>query len=148
MPKLFGYSVIRIEGVSMGETIPYGTYILIKETPPEDIGRDDVICFYSSDPSIYGHPNTHRVIEDPIPVSDGFEYKTKGDGNLLPDNYTAKSDKLIGRYVRSLDVLTAMLSFITTNAMLIVFIVIQIICVFIVISTLIIKKKNNNGQDS
>jgi signal peptidase len=85
VPKVFGYSVVVITTGSMGDTFPVGTYILIKETLPEDIKENNIICFYSEDPSIYGYPNTHRVTK--VIESNGkYEYITKGDANAVEDN--------------------------------------------------------------
>ena len=66
VPHIFGYSVVNIVSGSMGETIPQGSYILVEKVDPEEIKKEDIICFYSTDPSISGLPNTHRVIEDPV----------------------------------------------------------------------------------
>ena len=43
VPKVFGYSVVMITTESMGDTFPVGTYILIKETSPEDIKENDYV---------------------------------------------------------------------------------------------------------
>ena len=43
VPSVFGYSVVKIVSGSMEDTIPRGSYILIKKTPPEDVGTDDII---------------------------------------------------------------------------------------------------------
>ena len=60
VPKVFGYSVLTITTPSMGETIPVDTYILVKETSPEQIKEEDIICFYSDDSGIYGYQPSIR----------------------------------------------------------------------------------------
>ena len=136
VPKIFGYSVVKIISPSMGEEIPVGTYVVIKETDPEDIEEWDIICFYSDDPAIKGYPNLHRVVQPPIQVGDGYEYVTKGDGNPSEDSVTAKSEKLIGKYVKSLDWLTnlsdaanskGMMTFVVTLAFLSVGMIVVIV---------------------
>ena len=107
VPSVFGYSVMNIVSGSMEDEIPRGSYVLIKRTDPEKVKKDDVICFYSSDPSIYGIPNTHRVVSDPIVTDSGIEFVTKGDANPIADSVTAKGDRLIGVYVKRLDGLTS-----------------------------------------
>ena len=107
VPQVLGYSVVKIVSGSMEDTIPENSYILVKATSPEKIKRDDIICFYSSDPSILGIPNTHRVVDDPIVTDTGIEFITRGDANALDDKYNAKGENLVGRYVRTMDGLGA-----------------------------------------
>ena len=107
VPNVLGYSVINIVSGSMEDTIPENSYILVKATSPEKIKRDDIICFYSSDPSILGIPNTHRVVADPIVTETGIEFVTRGDANAADDKYTAKGENLVGRYVKTMDGLGA-----------------------------------------
>jgi signal peptidase I len=120
VPKVFGYSVLTITTPSMGETIPVDTYILVKETSPEQIKEEDIICFYSDDSGIYGYPNTHRV-KRVIEVEGGYEYVTKGDANAMEDSVTAKSDRLIGRYVKTLDGVTWLSKAVASKGMILIF---------------------------
>ena len=102
IPYFFGYSVMNIVSGSMEDTIPEGSYILIKKVDATEVRNGDIICFYSDDPAIKGYPNTHKVVEDPIYGENGIEFVTKGDANPRKDDYTAKGDKLIGRHDRFL----------------------------------------------
>ncbi len=106
VPYFFGYSVMNIVSDSMEDKIPQGTFILIKKTDPSKIKLGDIICFYSDDPDIKDFPNTHVVVEDPICGENGIEFVTQGTANPTKDNYTAKGDKLIGKYITNLDGLT------------------------------------------
>ena len=148
VPKVFGYSIMYITTGSMEDEIPIGSYILIKEVRPEEVKQDDIICFYSEDPLIYGYPNTHRVVEDPVVTEDGYEYVTRGDANSKNDPINAKSDRLIGRYVKRLSALSEVLDFVTTKYMLLVIAAIQLgFAVMIFYTALInIKKKNGAGK--
>ena len=143
VPSVFGYSVMNIVSGSMENKedpeagIPVGSYILIKRTDPERIKRGDIICFYSSDPSILGYPNTHRVVEDPIVTDEGIEFVTKGDANILPDDYNAKGGKLLGRYVCRLDAITALVKLIEGNGMLFIFAFMGGACVLMVVGAMI-----------
>lgn len=114
VPSVFGYSVLNIVSGSMGEDIPSGSYILVKRVDPEQVKQDDIISFYSTDPLIYGLPNTHRVISEPTISEDGkIFFETKGDANPVPDSVMADGDMLIGVFVRrmySLESLTGLLS--------------------------------------
>ena len=115
VPRIGNYSVLHIVSESMEPTIEQGTYILIKRVPPEDVKKGDVICFYSTDPTIYGYPNTHRVIEEPRVQDGALVFDTKGDKNPIPDKVPAQAENLIGVWVKNLTVLTAMLDFVTKN---------------------------------
>ena len=48
VPRVFGYSLINIVSGSMEPDIEKGAYILIEEVEPEEIRKDDIICFYST----------------------------------------------------------------------------------------------------
>jgi signal peptidase I len=127
VPSVFGYSVLNIISGSMENAedpdggIPVGSYILVKRTDPKEIKRGDIISFYSNDPSIFGFPNTHRVVEEPIVTDGEYEFVTKGDANFTPDKYNAKGDRIIGRYVRRLDGVTSFVRMLEGNGMFIMF---------------------------
>lgn len=120
VPRLFGYSLINIVSGSMEPDIGQGAYIIIEDVDPEEVEKDDIICFYSTDPSIYGYPNTHRVVEEPYEKDGEIYYVTKGDANLLPDKQPAQGSRLIGRHVTNLDALTSFLSFISNNMLVVI----------------------------
>lgn len=103
---IFDNAVVIIATGSMEPEIPARSCILIEKTNPEDVRIGDVITFYSDDPAIKNSLNTHRV-EGIIEHANGFEFRTKGDNNTLVDVHTAKGDRLVGRYVRILPLITA-----------------------------------------
>ena len=142
VPKLFGYSVMKITTASMGNTIPVGTYILIVDVAPDAVKKEDIICFYSEDDRIYGYPNTHRVVADPIKVGEKYEYVTKGDASLSNDSVTAKSDKLIGKYVKTMHAVTWISNNAKSNGTLVVLVGMFLVTTGVLTSTLIIKSKN------
>ncbi len=145
VPKIFGYSVVLITSQSMGDAIPVGTYILIEEISPKDIKENDIICFYSEDASIYGHPNTHRVVS--VIENDGkYEYVTKGDANAMQDAVTAKGEKLIGRYVRNLETLTWVSNAVQTQGMMVVFVGMFVLSAGIIVVIVVLKTKNDSEQ--
>ena len=124
---VFGRSTMFVMTDSMSPTIEARTYILVKKATADDVEVGDVIVFYSTDPSIYGQLNTHRVIE-----KDGDKIVTKGDHNPVDDGaYSAKAENIIGKYVRTMPVLTFIgrivmqpMGFITITLFLVVFITI------------------------
>ncbi len=148
VPRVFGYSVINIISSSMEDEIPKGSYILIKKADPEDVKADDVICFYSSDPRIYGIPNTHRVVEEPIVTEGGVEFVTKGDASPDKDPVTAKGENLIGVYVRRLDGVTAFSNALEGNTLIIIIIVLQMgIAAMFVYTAIIARAKTGEKKD-
>ena len=148
VPRVFGYSVMNIVSGSMEEEIPKGSYILIKKVSPEEIEKDDIICFYSTDPKIYGMPNTHRVVEEPIVTDSGIEFITKGDANPINDTETAKGDRLIGVYVKNLDGLTSFTNALSGNIIIIVILCLQICIIVMAVYAFALVKKNKSDTNS
>ncbi len=148
IPYFFGYSIMNIVSGSMEDTIPEGSYILIKKADPSEIRKGDIICFFSDDPRIEGFPNTHTVVEDPIQGENGLEFVTKGDANLLKDAETAKGDKLIGRYVKNLDVLTRFSKSLNGTVMLIVSTILLVLCFGLMIATVFLKMQKYPDENS
>ena len=146
VPSVFGYSVMNIISGSMEDEIPKDSYILIKRVDAEEIECGDVICFYSSDPKIYGMPNTHRVVEDPIVTESGIEFITRGDANPINDSVTAKGDRLIGVHVKNLDGLTAFSNALKGNLLLIVIIGLQL-CITAMVVYVAVTTKNKTSAD-
>ena len=144
VPSIFGYSVVNIISGSMEDEIPKGSYILIKKIDADEVKRGDVICFYSSDPTIYGMPNTHRVVEDPIKTDEGLEFVTRGDANLIADKVNAKGDRLIGIHVKNLDGLTAFSEFVSGNNFIFVIIGLQIAIAAMVAYNFIVVKRRTD----
>ncbi len=90
---------------SMEDQIPARSYILIRKVEdPAQIQAGDVITFYSDDPVLQGHLNTHRVVDI---TEDGSAFITKGDDNLGNDRYPARAESVVGIYEKNLTVLTA-----------------------------------------
>ena len=125
----------------MEPEIPKDSYILIKEVDPLEIKINDIICFYSDDPKIYGYPNTHRVVEDPMYTDEGVRFTTKGDASLGEDSAVARGERLIGVYVMGLDWLTDFSSLLSTNTLFIIIIALQILFFAVVVVSLFVKKK-------
>ena len=142
VPRLFGYSLINIVSGSMEPDIKKGDYILIEEVDPAEVRENDIICFYSTDPSIYGYPNTHRVVEEPYVENGTYYYTTKGDANLLPDKQPAQGDRLIGRYVTNLNAMTSFLEFISNNMLMVVVLPLGLGMIVMYVGVVITTKKS------
>ena len=92
--QVFGASVLKVITGSMEPSIHQGDYILVKKTDTDKLKVDDIICFYSEDSTIYGMPNTHRIVGTD---SEG-NFVTKGDANNYADSVTVSPEKVIGKY--------------------------------------------------
>lgn len=145
VPRLFGYSVLHIVSDSMEPTIEKDSYVLIKKTDPAEVRKDDVICFYSTDPQIYGYPNTHRVVAEPTLVDGEYRYVTAGDKSQRPDSVPAEGDRLIGVLVRELGGFTALMHFISRH-MILLFAVLFLVCAAAAIVPLFLKKDKGDTQ--
>ncbi len=109
---LFDRTIVYILSPSMEQTIPEKSYILVEKVDPSQVEEGDIIVFYSDDPALSGALNTHRVLEK---KENNSEFVTKGDNNLTPDKHTAKADKIVGRYLSNLSLLTAVMGFFMTR---------------------------------
>ena len=125
---IFGKTTLWVMTDSMSPTIPARTYVLVEEVSAEDVKVGDIIAFTSTDPSIYGQLNTHRVIE-----KNGSTFVTKGDNNFADDGiYSAKAENIVARYVRSLPIMTffgrIVLSEVGFALIIIIFVALVLIC--------------------
>ncbi len=99
-PNVLGYSSFRVLSGSMEPTLRTDSMILVRQTDPAEIRPDDIISFYSSDPALHGAVNTHRVLS--VDNQNGvYIFHTKGDANLVPDEYTTVGNDIIGVVVFS-----------------------------------------------
>ena len=100
---VFGKTTVWVMTPSMEPLIPERSYILLSKVEAKDVEVGDIILFRSDDPSIKDSFNTHRVVEI---IGDHEEFVTKGDSNIAQDHYTAKADRVMGKYVKNLPILT------------------------------------------
>ena len=99
---LFRRTTMWVLTESMDPTIPPRTYILVEKATADDVEVGDIIVFRSDDPRIQGQFNTHRLVE-----KNGDVLVTKGDNNVATDGeYSPTPDAVVGKYVKSLDVMT------------------------------------------
>ena len=99
-PTVFGYTALRVTTGSMKPTYDVDAMIIVKKVDPQEIKENDVMSFYSQDPSLDGAVNTHRVVS--IKEENGKRsFVTKGDNNNVVDAYDVESQYLIGRVVAS-----------------------------------------------
>ncbi len=126
---VFGYKLNSVITQSMEPTIDKGdivitenvTYVpegatVIDEDPDairaEDLKVGDIITFYSTDPSIYGQLNTHRIMEITTDEDGNLAFVTKGDNNPIEDRELALATNVYGRYAGTIPFLGSLFEFI------------------------------------
>ena len=146
VPSVLGYSVLRISSGSMETTLPTGSYIVVKQTDPKDVKVGDIITFYSDDPTIYGMPNTHRVIGIKTGEDGKLIFQTKGDNNLIEDKYPPNEDALIGVFQTRLAIVSVLSGAFGGNGTVVVIIlaVVAIICIWMAVT--IIRGKDDDEE--
>ena len=144
---IFGKTTMWVTTDSMNDTIPARTYILVEKVDASEIKKGDIIAFYSTDPAIYGKINTHRIVSE-----DGEPWVTKGDNNFNDDGqYSAKPENLVGRYVKTLPVMTVfgriILSDVGFVLVIAVFLAVVLICYIPDIKNALKDKENEPEID-
>lgn len=108
----FSYKTMRVLSGSMEPTIKTNSLIVVKKTNSENLKEGDIISFISSDPSLQGNINTHRVVEA-VKGDNGIEFITKGDNNDRNDVYTVKEENVVGEVIYHSYILGVIFSFIS-----------------------------------
>lgn len=114
---VFDRAIMWVKTGSMEPEIPARSYILVRKATGEDVKQGDVIVFHSSDPTLGGELNTHRVVEI---KGGGTEFITKGDNNLAVDKQSARAENVIGIYSKNLPFLSSLGRFLSTSTGIIV----------------------------
>lgn len=130
-PNVLGYSSFRVLTGSMEPTVRTGSMIIVKRVSPSDITEGDVITFYSSDPSLGGSVNTHRVVG--VSDVDGIRiFSTKGDANLIADEYEVLETDLIGKMTFSSYFLGVLVRILSNPVVFIPIIVIPLLAILVI----------------
>ena len=96
IPQVMGFSVLRVLTGSMKPEIPEDSMLLVQKTDAASLQVGDVISFFSPDPSLNGALNTHRIVG--IAEVDGsLQFTTKGDANLIEDQYPVDESRVVGK---------------------------------------------------
>ena len=96
VPQVMGFSVLRVLTGSMKPEIPADSMLLIQKADAASLQVGDVISFFSPDPSLNGALNTHRIVG--IAKVDGsLQFTTKGDANLIEDQYPVDESRVVGK---------------------------------------------------
>jgi signal peptidase I len=103
----------------MEPTIPTGAVLINQKTDISDIQLGDVVCYRTKIQEIYGSIVTHRVVQIQEAQDGSILLETRGDANLVSDQYYVTADELVGRviwYTGKESIVTNILSFITGKA--------------------------------
>lgn len=119
---IFGTSVLRVVSGSMEPSISEGDYIIVRRAEASELKEGDIICFYSKDSSIYGMPNTHRIIR----ILPNGSFVTKGDANNSEDETPVSPDMIIGKYECKSGLLRFINSFTSVKKLILLAIIILI----------------------
>ena len=98
VPRVMGYSVLRVLTDSMKPKIPQDAVLLVQQTDPAALAVGDVISYYSPDPALGGALNTHRIVG----ISEAgstLQFTTKGDANLIEDQIPVNAENVVGKVV-------------------------------------------------
>lgn len=141
-PQIMGYTALRITTGSMAPTYGIDTMVIVKDTKASEIQEGDVISFYSTDPSLDGAVNTHRVVE--VHEENGARtFVTKGDKNNVVDAYDVEEKYLIGKVVYASKLL-GKLSRLVSNPIVflpVILIPLAVILISNLVNTLVLAKE-------
>lgn len=98
VPQVMGFSVLRVLTGSIRPEIPEDSMLLIQKTDTSSLQVGDVISFFSPDPSLNGALNTHRIVGI-TEVDDSLQFTTKGDANMIEDQYPVDESRVVGKVI-------------------------------------------------
>ena len=106
-PKMFGYYVFNVASDSMTPMLQVNDVILVKACSGEDVHKGDVITYRGQSGELAGKDITHKVIEEPAKDTGGtIRIKTKGIKDGAIEDPILTGDQVIGKYVRTLKILS------------------------------------------
>ena len=144
VPQVMGFSILRVMSVSMEPEIPEQSMLLVHKTDPDALQVGDVITFFSSDPTLNGTLNTHRIIRIDRQRT-GLQFVTKGDANEANDMRPIPYSYLIGRVRMSVPELGALAQIFTSNAGKLAAASALGLCVVLHLLAALLRKKQENS---
>lgn len=100
IPTIMGYGFMRTLTGSMEPTIPVHSFIVVKtDDDAQDLKVGDIITFHSTDESLDGSLNTHRIVAVETDAQGQPVYRTKGDANDMEDADPVPAANVVGRVV-------------------------------------------------
>ncbi len=153
VPSVFGFSVLQVSSGSMEPEYMTGSVVVVKATDPAELKKGDVISFYSTDATIAGKVNTHRIIDIEYSLGGGEPiFTTQGDANDYPDSSKVWGNTVIGKVVYDLGTVSGSVISVFKNPN-VIFFVIVLPLIFITFGeavnlvTLIVKSKYEQEEE-
>lgn len=127
-PSFFGYKFFTVLTGSMSPTININDLVIVKEVKPEKIEVNDIITFGSTNSD---NITTHRVKEI-INENNAIKYVTQGDANNVEDPSPVQSDALIGKVVKFVPKVGAVMAWMKNNLTKIIVFVVALMALFVI----------------
>ncbi len=124
VPSVFGFSVLQVSTGSMEPEYVTGSVVVVKETDHAELKKGDVISFYSTDKSIAGKINTHRIVDIEYGAGGEQIFTTKGDANAIPDRNKVWANSVIGKVVYDLGTVSGSVISVFKNPNVIFFVIV------------------------
>lgn len=142
-PTIMGNKFFTVLTGSMEPTIMTGDLVIVKETSPEEIVEGDIITFGSSSSN---NITTHRVKE--VLNEDGqIQYVTQGDANNVQDQNPVQSQELVGKVVKWVPKIGAVMAWMKSNLTIIIGALIALTLLGIIGNGLVGKLKNIDEEE-
>ena len=116
--NIFGFSYFNILTTSMQSEIPQGSFILVKQTPGNELKIGDDIAFFKNADTVV----THRIINiiENYEDSGQLGFQTQGVDNPLPDREITYEGNVIGKVVFHIPMLGFILQYIAQHLMYVI----------------------------
>lgn len=121
LPGVFGYKPVIVLSGSMSPVFEPEALIFVKETPPEQLAKGDIICFLQEGTAI-----THRI-DEVISEAGQTSFVTKGDANNTADRLAVSPSQVEGVFVGKIDGLGGFAMFMQSTTGMILFIALPIL---------------------
>ena len=151
VPQVRGFSILRVMSVSMEPEIPEQSMLLVHKTDTDALQVGDVITFVSSDPTLNGTLNTHRIIRIARQRT-GLQFVTKGDANALADRQDVKGSQVVGKVILVSPLLGRLVGLVSTPLVFGLLILLPLL--FLLVRSLIgtlrlpVRRKADSGQQT
>lgn len=147
VPKVFGYSVFRVQTDSMTPTLQVGDVIIVKDVAADQIHQDDIITFKCLSGELAGQSITHRVVTEPECRSGTYYFQTQGDRAGAPLDDVISYDQIEGKYIGKITWLNKVYSFFLSPYGLISFILLIIVLFGYEMIRLVVSYKSFDEKD-
>ena len=143
---ILGYGFMAVQTGSMEPNYPIGSVIIIKKTDASQLHVNDVITFYSDDPTLSNRIVTHRIKEI---INDGdgtYSFTTKGDANVIDDKYPVQSERVIGKVLAKSAFMEKLIN-IRQNPTTFLLVIMLPLTVIIALEIFSLSKRSVNAKD-